>query len=128
MSSIIYPPLVEQAVKELAAGEPITAAYQAQVYRALVEDKIIDEFGNPTQQALQQGWVVEIVEQPDLTWQEFTELYPFFAKFAQNFKKLDGFWEISLEFKNFLIHELGRTTFTEIEKQQIQDYLGGRSE
>lgn len=128
MSSIIYPPLVEQAVKELAAGEPITTAYQAQVYRALVKDEIIDEFGNPTQQALQLGWIVEIVEQPDLSWQEFTDLYPVFVKFAQNFKKLDGFWEVSLEFKSLLIHELKRTTFTEIEKQQIQDYLGGRTE
>ncbi|MFT8727396.1 MAG: hypothetical protein ABF807_05765 [Liquorilactobacillus nagelii] len=128
MNSIIYPPLVEQAVTELAAGEPITAAYQAQVYRALVKDQIIDEFGNPTQQALQQGWVTEVVEKSDLTWREFIELYPVFGNFAQDFKKLDGFWEVTLEFKNFLIHELKGAAFTEIEKQQIQDFLGGRLE
>ena len=128
MNSIIYPPLVEQAVTELAAGEPITAAYQAQVYRALVKDQIIDEFGNPTQQALQQGWVTEVVEKSDLTWREFIELYPVFGNFAEDFKKLDGFWEVTLEFKIFLIHELKGAAFTEIEKQQIQDFLGGRLE
>lgn len=57
---IIYPSLVEQAVENFSNGEDVTLEYKTKIYRALIEDQIIDEFGFPTKQALEKGYVESV--------------------------------------------------------------------
>lgn len=124
---VIYPSLVEQAVEELAEGEKITLDYKAQVYQALIKDKIIDEFGFPTEYALSQGYVESITEEPNLEWDEFLDMYPIFKKYDQvEFERINGFWEITTNFQAKLMSDSFQAKLTNIEKAQIQEFLSGR--
>lgn len=52
---IKYPMLVEQSYKSLKeAGFEVT---KAEVYRKMIEANIIDQNGNPTDEAIKEGWV-----------------------------------------------------------------------
>ncbi|KRN30475.1 hypothetical protein [Liquorilactobacillus mali] len=126
---VIYPVLVEQAVEELAEGEDVTLDYKAQVYQALIKDKIIDEFGLPTEYALKQGYVESITEEPYLEWDEFLDIYPIFKKCEKSeFERIDGFWEVTTDLQKKLMSESYQATLTNIEKAQIQEFLTGRQE
>ena len=53
--NIKYPMLVEQSYKSLKeAGFELT---KADVYRKMIEANIIDRYGNPTGEAIKEGWV-----------------------------------------------------------------------
>ena len=53
--NIKYPMLVEQSYKSLKeAGFELT---KAEVYRKMIEANIIDRYGNPTDEAIKEGWV-----------------------------------------------------------------------
>lgn len=52
---IKYPMLVEQSYKSLKeAGFEVT---KAEVYRKMIEANIIEQNGNPTDEAIKEGWV-----------------------------------------------------------------------
>ncbi|MFT8423959.1 MAG: hypothetical protein ABF682_11355 [Liquorilactobacillus sp.] len=126
---VIYPALVEQAIEELAAGQNVTLDYKAQVYQALIKDKIIDEFGLPTEYALKQGYVESITEKPDLEWDEFLSIYPIFEKCERaEFERINGFWEVTVDLQRKLMSNIFQAKLTNIEKAQIQEFLLGRQE
>lgn len=124
---IIYPSLVEQAVENFSNGEDVTLEYKTKIYRALIEDQIIDEFGFPTKQALEKGYVESVSEEPYLEWNDFLEMYPVFEKYNKNeFEMINGFWEVSLEFRDYLIQEIQKDVLNYSQKEQIQEFLTGR--
>lgn len=84
---ITYPPLVEQSFKEMRLrGLNVT---KQEVYTKMVESHLIDENGQPTQFALDNGLVDEF--QPDIngdyepvTLIAFKRYYPEYAQFSDS--------------------------------------------
>lgn len=124
---IIYPILVEQAAAHaIEDGQP-TVADKAAMFKAMVEDGIIDTNGQPTPMAIEKGYVTSTYEHENLSWKEFIDYYPIFKNYDPDyFELIDGFWEIPLSFRKELINDLNSDQFTGIEKLQLQEYLSER--
>lgn len=124
---IIYPPLVEQSYQYFQSIQsPLT---KAEVYRLLVEQEVIDAFGNPTNHSLQLGWVREYTEVENASFEEFLMIYPLFRQYdASCFYLLEGFWEMTQALKKELIEQLHRDMFNYEEQCQLEAYFENRQE
>lgn len=124
---IIYPPLVEDSVNFYRKGRLKKTGVKADMYRLMVEKKIISENGEPTTEALEKGWVKDYYEDEYLSLDEFLNIYPVFNRYdLDDFELIEGFWEVPLEFKDILLIEMKKGKFTYDERQQITEYLADR--
>jgi hypothetical protein len=97
------------------------------MYSLMVKKGILLETGEPTQEAIEKGWVKDFYEEENLTLEEFLKIYPIFHTFAlDSLQLIDGFWEITLELKEELINRLRADDLTYDEKLQIREYLAER--
>lgn len=79
---VLYPKLVEEAYKYIAETEPSVKnapnAVKSEIYSKMVNDGIIDENGEPTQECVNRGFVdggSELEHEP-ATLAEFKAMYP----------------------------------------------------
>lgn len=93
-NNIIYPDLVEQSYELMQAqGVQIT---KAKLYKKLIKAGMLDELGNPTQSALNEGLVDTYTRLDDGTYQPqslatFKQDNPMLAGYAdQHFTWIDG--------------------------------------
>lgn len=124
---IIYPPLVEDSLAFHLANQEVSLVDKAEMYSLMVKKGILLETGEPTQEAIEKGWVKDFYEEENLTLEEFLKIYPIFHTFDLDYLQLiDGFWEITLELKEELINRLRADDLTYDEKLQIREYLAER--
>jgi len=124
---IIYPPLVEESLAFHLANQEVSLVDKAEMYSLMVKKGILLETGEPTQEAIEKGWVKDFYEEENLTLEEFLKIYPIFHTFAlDSLQLIDGFWEITLELKEELINRLRADDLTYDEKLQIREYLAER--
>ncbi|MBO0429618.1 hypothetical protein [Vagococcus fluvialis] len=124
---IIYPPLVEDSLAFHLANQEVSLVDKAEMYSLMVKKGILLETGEPTQEAIEKGWVKDFYEEENLTLEEFLKIYPIFHTFAlDSLQLIDGFWEITLELKEELINRLRADDLTYDEKLQIREYLAER--
>ncbi|WP_311406796.1 hypothetical protein [Liquorilactobacillus uvarum] len=122
---IMYPPLVEQGFHFFSKQNPELT--KADIYNFLVKNEVITPWGDPTNKALQTGWVEKFDEEQDLSFSQFLTIYPIFAKFKRSsFMNVDGFWEIKVELKEQLLRQIGQNFFDEDEEEQLQEYFSTR--
>lgn len=125
---IIYPPLIEQGVAFFHPQSSQPMAMKANLYRQFVKQGILTETGEPTQTAIDKGWVIDFYEAEHLSFAEFLTLYPVFSQYDETvFKQIDGFWEVPVDFKEELIREMGAKSFSYDEQIQIEAYLSERT-
>lgn len=87
---VVYPSLVEQFYEGLKS-EGVTVG-KDEVYRTMVETNLIDENGDPTQYALDNGFIKCVNNEPE-SLAEFKELYPNLQKYSDDhFMKTDEGW------------------------------------
>ncbi|GBD61046.1 putative uncharacterized protein [Tetragenococcus halophilus subsp. halophilus] len=109
---IIYPPLVEQSIQYYTQGNEQKTISKAEMYRSMVEKGILTENGLPTDYALENGWVKDFYEDEHLSFEDFLEIYPVFKNYdPELFQIIDGFWEITIRFKEELIQEISESKF-----------------
>ena len=124
---IIYPPLVEDSLAFHLANQEVSLVDKAEMYSLMVKKGILLETGEPTQEAIEKGWVKDFYEEENLTLEEFLKIYPIFYTFdLDSLQLIDGFWEITLELKEELINRLRADDLTYDEKLQIKEYLAER--
>lgn len=124
---IIYPPLVEDSLAFHLANQEVSLVDKAEMYSLMVKKGILLEIGEPTQEAIEKGWVKDFYEEENLTLEEFLKIYPIFHTFdLDSLQLIDGFWEIPLELKEELINRLRADDLTYDEKLQIREYLAER--
>lgn len=124
---IIYPPLVEDSLAFHLANQEVSLVDKAEMYSLMVKKGILLETGEPTQEAIEKGWVKDFYEEENLTLEEFLKIYPIFRTFdLDSLQLIDGFWEITLELKEELINRLRADDLTYDEKLQIREYLAER--
>ncbi|MGL4643191.1 MAG: hypothetical protein ACRCVH_02665 [Vagococcus fluvialis] len=124
---IIYPPLVEDSLAFHLANQEVSLVDKAEMYSLMVKKGILLETGEPTQEAIEKGWVKDFYEEENLTLEEFLKIYPIFYTFdLDSLQLIDGFWEITLELKEELINRLRADDLTYDEKLQIREYLAER--
>ncbi|HJF19190.1 MAG TPA: hypothetical protein K8W13_02600 [Enterococcus columbae] len=124
---IIYPSLVEEAVRFHYPNQKVSTKEKAAIYQAMVQQQLILPNGQPSELALNNGWIKDFYEEENLSFTEFLALYPLFENYdAQLFEQIDGFWEISLEFREVLLQKLAADTCNYDEKIQIEAYLSDR--
>ncbi|KRL01732.1 hypothetical protein [Liquorilactobacillus capillatus] len=124
---IIYPPLVEQGFDFFRQENP--ALTKAEVYKTLVENKILDETGAPTSLALDLGWVKEFTEDQDLDFTDFLEIYPIFEHYdSTHFKKIEGFWEVDRALRHKIKEQLDAGFFDSDEEEQLEAFFNARKE
>lgn len=124
---IIYPPLVEDSLVFHLANQEVSLVDKAEMYSLMVKKGILLETGEPTQEAIEKGWVKDFYEEENLTLEEFLKIYPIFHTFdSDSLQLIDGFWEITLELKEELINRLRADDLTYDEKLQIREYLAER--
>ncbi|KRL35336.1 hypothetical protein FD20_GL001495 [Liquorilactobacillus uvarum DSM 19971] len=121
----MYPPLVEQGFHFFSKQN--SKLTKADIYNFLVKNEVITPWGDPTNKALQTGWVEEFDEEQGLSFSQFLTIYPIFSKFKRSsFMNVDGFWEIKVELKEQLLRQLGQNFFDEDEEEQLQEYFSTR--
>ena len=87
---VVYPSIVEQFYEGLKS-EGVTVG-KDEVYRTMVETNLIDENGDPTQYALDNGFIKCVNNEPERL-AEFKELYPNLQKYSDDhFMKTDEGW------------------------------------
>ena len=87
---VVYPSIVEQFYEGLKS-DGVTAG-KDEVYRTMVETNFIDENGDPTQYALDNGFIKCLDNEPE-SLAEFKELYPNLQKYSDDhFMKTDEGW------------------------------------
>ena len=87
---VVYPSLVEQFYEGLKS-EGVTVG-KDEVYRTMIETNLIDENGDPTQYALDNGFIKCVDNEPE-SLAEFKELYPNLQKYSDDhFMKTDEGW------------------------------------
>lgn len=87
---VVYPSIVEQFYEGLKS-EGVTVG-KDEVYRTMVETNLIDENGDPTQYALDNGFIKCVNNEPE-SLAEFKELYPNLQKYSDDhFMKTDEGW------------------------------------
>lgn len=124
---IIYPPLVEDSLAFHLANQEVSLVDKAEMYSLMVKKGILLETGEPTQEAIEKGWVKDFYEEENLTLEEFLKIYPIFHTFhLDSLQLIDGFWEITLELKEELINRLRADDLPYDEKLQIREYLAER--
>ncbi|MBS0937404.1 hypothetical protein [Lactiplantibacillus plantarum] len=98
---VLYPKLVEEAYKYIVEAEPSVKhapnAIKAEIYSKMVNDGIIDENGEPTQECVNRGFVdggSELEHEP-ATLAEFKELYPCYKEYDDShFSHTEQGWAI----------------------------------
>lgn len=121
---IYYPPLVEQACRFFYGSSDVSVEMKTTIYKMLIEEKLLDENGNPTEYALKKGLILRREEVPNLSFDEFLELYPVFKRFpASNFRKIGGFWEIKTEFVMQILKEVQAGKFDLEEEVELSNYF-----
>ena len=89
---VVYPSIVEQFYEGLKS-EGVTVG-KDEVYRTMVETNLIDENGDPTQYALDNGLIKYVDNEPE-SLAEFKELYPNLQKYSDDhFMKTDEGWYV----------------------------------
>lgn len=87
---VVYPSLVEQFYEGLKS-EGVTVG-KDEVYRTMIETNLINENGDPTQYALDNGFIKCVNNEPE-SLAEFKELYPNLQKYSDDhFMKTDEGW------------------------------------
>ncbi|MBS7576879.1 MULTISPECIES: hypothetical protein [unclassified Enterococcus] len=127
---IYYPPLVEQANELIDKYKHprAQAATKADIYRLLVSKQLLAENGAPTAAAVAKGYVKDYYEAADLNFNAFLELYPVFTQFdSALFRKIGGFWEIPIDFKDYLLAEISQDTFDYDEQIALESYFSERN-
>lgn len=125
--NIIYPPLVEDSLSYHFDEKNIEMEDKIRMYQHMIEIGIITEQGLPTEKALDMGWVKDFYEEEDMSFEDFLTLYPVFKRYDVNlFQKIDGFWEISLSFKESLKEHLLSENMSYDDRLQITEYLSER--
>ncbi len=123
---IIYPPLVEDCFNYQQEKNGILLE-KSQIYKDMVAAGLITQTGMPTESALENGMIKDFYEEKDLSFEDFLALYPIFINYdADLFQQIDGFWEITLDFKNELLQALAANVFDYDETLQLQMYLEER--
>lgn len=125
--NIIYPPLVEQCYEKFFKNDDKVS--KAEVYQFLIYNQFINNNGSATKIAIDNQWIQEYVEEPNISFEEFLLIYPVFKKFDQSlFQMINGFWEISSTQKNVLNKMIDSDWFSYEEKLQIQAFLNTQME
>lgn len=125
--NIIYPPLVEQCYEQFFKNDDKVS--KAEVYQFLIYNQFINNNGSATKIAIDNQWIQEYVEEPNISFEEFLVIYPVFKKFDQSlFQMINGFWEISSTQKNVLNKMIDSDWFSYEEKLQIQAFLNTQME
>ncbi|BCA86284.1 hypothetical protein EsVE80_18070 [Enterococcus saigonensis] len=123
---IIYPPLVEEYFK-YQQGKRNFLLEKSKVYKDMVVTGLITETGMPTEKALESGMIKDFYEEKNLSFADFLVLYPIFTNYDPTlFQQIDGFWEITLDFKNELLQTLADDKLDYDEALQLQMYLEER--
>lgn len=123
---IIYPPLVEQSFQFYQGSEEHEYS-KSELYRSMVENRIIHENGSPTREALENGLIRDFYEEQNLAFEDFLAIYPYFEAYDPSiFQLIDGFWEIPLTLKNELLEKVEAGTISYDEKVQIEEFLEDR--
>lgn len=98
---VLYPRLVEEAYRYIAKDEPAVKnapnAVKAEIYNKMVNDGVIDENGEPTQECVDRGFVDNNSDseyEPD-TLAEFKAMYPCYKEYDDShFSHTDQGWVI----------------------------------
>jgi hypothetical protein len=123
---IIYPPLVEEAYQYQKQMNPEIS--KAEIYQYMYQKGLIDQTGQPTQEALQAGYIKEYTETLDLDYSEFLAIYPVFVQFpSTHFKRIDHFWQIDQELQAEILIGIRENQFTEDELIDLSAYFDDRS-
>lgn len=123
---IIYPPLIEEGFSYLL-GQKQEVDNKADLYRLMVDKGIVSETGEPTDDAIVQGWIKKFDETEGLSFESFLEIYPVFQRYDSDlFQQIDGFWEIPLSLKDQILQELSEGIFDYDEEVQLKEYLADR--
>jgi len=123
--NIIYPPLVEQAY-QWAIGQGLKVT-KDEVYRMQVEQGLITETGEPTQEALNEGLVSSYQQKHD-TLKQFKEEYPIFERYGFNeFTKQSGIWYVSQKVLSEIVDKVNANRLGCKEEQQLQAYFNFRN-
>ncbi|OTN89075.1 hypothetical protein A5819_001567 [Enterococcus sp. 7E2_DIV0204] len=125
--NIIYPPLVEESIKFQLLEKKQSFISKADTYRFMVENDIITENGEPTDFAIEKGWVKIFDETENLSLENFLKIYPIFEKYDVGLlEKIDGYWEIPIDLKEKLLLEMAEDKFNYDEQVQLTEYLSSR--
>lgn len=125
--NIIYPPLVEESIKFQLLEKKQSFISKADTYRFMVENDIITENGEPTDFAIEKGWVKIFDETENLSLENFLKIYPIFQKYDVGLlEKIDGYWEIPIDLKEKLLLEMAEDKFNYDEQVQLTEYLSSR--
>lgn len=127
---IYYPPLVEQAYSFIAKNKRSQNRKVAKsaIYRLLVSRQILSENGTPTAEAIANGYVKDYYEAADLTFEAFLILYPVFEQFdSALFRKIGGFWEMPIDFKDYLLEKIRQQSFNYDEQMALEAYFSERN-
>ncbi|MFG5564215.1 hypothetical protein ACFJYA_08145 [Enterococcus faecalis] len=91
--NIVYPSLVEQSYQFMCEqGIEVT---KAEVYKMMIQEGLLTETGNPTNEAIRQGLVTEF-NQAHATLAEFKKEYPVFKHYSnEEFTQQEGIWYVS---------------------------------
>ncbi|TBX38090.1 hypothetical protein EUZ87_14210 [Lactiplantibacillus paraplantarum] len=98
---VLYPRLVEEAYNYIAKAEPAVKnapnAVKSEIYSKMVNDGIIDENGEPTQTAIDRGFIdgdSELDYEP-ATLTKFKAMYPCYKEYDDShFSHTDQGWVI----------------------------------
>ncbi len=125
--NIIYPPLVEESIKFQLLEKKQSFISKADTYRFMVENDIITENGEPTDFAIEKGWVKIFDETENLSLENFLKIYPIFEKYDVGLlEKIDGYWEIPIDLKEKILLEMAEDKFNYDEQVQLTEYLSSR--
>lgn len=126
MVNIIYPSLVEQAASFLKR-EGIKAE-KDEIYKEMIKNGTIDQYGNPTSMALNEGLVSDYTEKKNMRLVEFKRMYPVFKEFsAKEFVRYDGVWYISETINQILDKRCENKEYEEHSIEQIAAYFKQRN-
>jgi hypothetical protein len=123
--NIIYPPLVEQMhemLKKQGIEKPIT-----QVYKEMIEHKMITETGEPTEEALNNGYA-KMYQQKHNRLIDFKKEYPIFMSYPKDeFTQQAGIWYVSQRILSDVEEKMNNDRFGCDEMQQISVYMSYRN-
>ncbi|WP_436669635.1 hypothetical protein [Lactiplantibacillus plantarum] len=98
---VLYPRLVEEAYQYIAEAEPSVKnapnAIKSEIYSKMVNDGVVDENGEPTQTAIDRGFVDDDSksEQEPATLAEFKAVYPCYKEYDDShFSHTEQGWAI----------------------------------
>lgn len=124
-ANIIYPTLVEQTYKHFRSMG--IQASKDEIYKEMVSNGLIDQLGDPTPQAIKEGFV-SVLNVEHKTLREFKNEFAVFKRYpTEEFYQADNIWYISLEIAEDVAKKLKKDKYNDDQFKQVTTYYDFRN-